>query len=87
MMIWFFFYSQTNNLMSQPHPKSQQPSSSSSSLFPLPLPLWIVVGIGGFRILGALLQATAHSADEYWQSLEVAHYLAFEYPLFIYFLL
>ena len=44
------------------------------------LQLGILAFLIGFRVLNALVCTTAFVPDEYWQSLEVAHRMAFGYP-------
>ena len=35
-----------------------------------------------FRLINCFLVQTSFVPDEYWQSLEVAHFMVFEYPFF-----
>jgi len=44
----------------------------------------ILLGLIALRISNSLLIQTSFVPDEYWQSLEVAHKLVFEYPLNFY---
>ena len=42
---------------------------------------WILfLGLLAFRGINALMVQTSYVPDEYWQSLEVAHHMAFGYP-------
>src|SRR5688572_9324022 len=36
-----------------------------------------------FRIINALTIKTYFNPDEYWQSVEIAHYIVFEYPFLL----
>ena len=41
----------------------------------------LFLGLVAFRAINALIIQTSFVPDEYWQTLEVAHHMAFGYPL------
>ncbi|KAJ1180814.1 hypothetical protein NDU88_006030 [Pleurodeles waltl] len=43
--------------------------------------VYLVLLAIAFRIINCFLVQTSFVPDEYWQSLEVAHHMVFEYPL------